>query len=153
MFESSQALSLNSHENVLRIFAKNSSPNLAFANLQQECEKSQIAFPQFLSLQKSSKSGFAFEILVTGPQETLADIEKAVSKLTDFQIDAQKYSTLTLTCSGATSPQISQTVLATLAKNQITPETLIMSAMSASVLILQQNRIKALQALHALIPV
>lgn len=151
MFESIKALSLNSHECVVRVFAKSHTTATAFENFQKDCEKFQIAFPQLLWMQKSSKKDFAFEFLITGPSEVITDMENAFAKHTDFQLDQEKFSTVTMTCSGVTSPEISQKILSALQKENIPSEALMLSSMSASLLVLRKDRARALQTLHELI--
>lgn len=150
MFESSRALSLNSHERVLRLTAQHASSEKALQDLKQNLESQQIAFPQVLNIKNSASD---CEFLLTGPQEIIDALRKVVPTLKGFSLSSTDFSTVTLTCTGVASPEILQSVLSQLQSNGvlITAHEIIMSAMSISILLDAQDRVTALQRLHQLI--
>ena len=149
MFESCKALSLNSHETVLEIVAKNKSCAQGLAELQKLFEEKQIPFPQLLHCELLN--GQDAEIILTGPSEITAAIKKELLSSRDFTLNPTDFSTVTLTCTGATSPEVPQQVLNTMEKANLKAHKLIMSAMSATVLINASDRKQSIEALHRLI--
>lgn len=148
MFESSRSLSLNSHEIVLQIETNHASPYEALRNLQNSLETKQIAFPQILHMESENAR---HKILLTGPQEIMIAIKKELPAMPDYKISPVDFSTVTLTCTGVTSPEIVQEALLRMEKAQVQSHQLILSAMSASFLISAREREKTLQALHEML--
>jgi aspartate kinase len=148
MFESCKALSLNSHETVLEILAKGKSCAQGLQELQKLFEKTQIPFPQLLHCELVNN---AAEIILTGPSEIMTAIKKELNAHAAFTLNPNDFSTVTLTCTGATSPEIPQQVLNTMEKAQLKAHKLIMSAMSATVLVDAKDRKQSIEALHQLI--
>lgn len=149
MFESVQGLSLNSHETVLEIMMSGHQVGKNLSDLRKQFEIKQIAFPQLLHSEVIE--GSKTKVLLTGPQETMAAVQRELAQQTQVHLNSKIYSTVTLTCTGATSPQIVENILSTLDKSEIPVEKLIMSAMSATVQVEQTHRKSTLEALHNLI--
>lgn len=148
MFESCKALSLNSHETVLEIKSLEKNTAKALKNLQSLFEEKQIAFPQLLHCEISHNET---EILLTGPQEIMGAVKRELHAHQGFTLNSTDFSTVTLTCTGATSPEIPQKVLEKVDQAQVQARKLIMSAMSVTVLVDASERNKTIEALHALI--
>lgn len=148
MFESCKALSLNSHELVLGIHCKEKNPAKALHGLQSLLDQNQIAFPQLLSCELSLDKT---EIFLTGPQEIMVAVKKELQKHSDFTLLPTDYSTVTLTCTGATSPEITQKVLNNLNERNLSAQKLLVSAMSLTVLVEAPLRKQVIEALHPLI--
>lgn len=148
MFESVKGLSLNSHESVLEVNFKGQKSGENLTLLRLAFEKKQIAFPQLLHCESSSSGT---KILLTGAQETISSVQRELNNSTNFELSREMFSTVTLTCTGATSSQITESILNSLEKENIYIEKLIMSAMSATVQIKQLDREKTLAILHKLI--
>nr|BFD61776.1 aspartate kinase [Bdellovibrio sp. HM001] len=148
MFESCKALSLNSHELVLGIHCKEKNPAKALHGLQSLLDQNQIAFPQLLSCELSLDKT---EIFLTGPQEIMVAVKKELQKHSDFTLLPTDYSTVTLTCTGATSPEITQKVLNNLNEKNLSAQKLLVSAMSLTVLVEAPLRKQVIEALHPLI--
>ncbi|UXR64931.1 aspartate kinase [Bdellovibrio bacteriovorus] len=148
MFESCKALSLNSHELVLGIHCKEKNPAKALHGLQSLLDYNQIAFPQLLSCELSLDKT---EIFLTGPQEIMVAVKKELQKHSDFTLLPTDYSTVTLTCTGATSPEITQKVLNNLNEKNLAAQKLLVSAMSLTVLVEAPLRKQVIEALHPLI--
>ena len=148
MFESCKALSLNSHELVLGIHCKEKNPAKALHGLQNLLNQNQIAFPQLLSCELSLDK---IEIFLTGPQEIMVAVKKELQKHSDFTLLPTDYSTVTLTCTGATSPEITQQVLNSLNEKNLAAQKLLVSAMSLTVLVEAPLRKQVIEALHPLI--
>ena len=148
MFESCKALSLNSHETVLEIKSVEKNSAKALKQLQDLFAAKQIAFPQLLNCEIHQDKT---EILLTGPQEIMGAVKRELQNSKDFELHTSDFSTVTLTCTGSTSPEIPQKVLEKIDQAQVQARKLIMSAMSATVLVDSKDRNKAIEALHALI--
>lgn len=148
MFESCKALSLNSHELVLGIHCREKNPAKALQGLQVLLDKNQIAFPQLLSCETSLDKT---EIFLTGPQEIISAVKKELQKNSDFTLLPTDYSTVTLTCTGATSPEMTQKVLDTLTTRNLETQKILISAMSLTVLIEAPLRKQVIECLHPLI--
>ena len=148
MFESCKALSLNSHETVLEITSKEQNTAKALKSLQNLFNEKQIPFPQLLHCEISKNKT---EILLTGPQEIMGAVKRELQAQQDFTLYSTDFSTVTLTCTGATSPEIPQKVLERIDQAQIQAHKLIMSAMSVTVLVESSARKKAIETLHGLI--
>ena len=148
MFESCKALSLNSHETVLEITSKEQNTAKALKSLQNLFNEKQIPFPQLLHCEISKNQT---EILLTGPQEIMGAVKRELQAQQDFTLHSTDFSTVTLTCTGATSPEIPQKVLEKIDQAQIQAHKLIMSAMSVTVLVESSARKKAIETLHGLI--
>lgn len=149
MFETTQGLSLNSHETVLEITLSEKYPSKSLKKLREHFDQKQIAFPQLLH---TEVLGDSTRILLTGPQEIVTAARSELQAHKEIRLNKESYSTVTLTCTGATSPEISEMIFSELEKVQVQPMQLIMSAMSATVLIRQNQRESALKSLHNLIP-
>ncbi|WP_413289975.1 aspartate kinase [Bdellovibrio sp. HCB337] len=148
MFESCKALSLNSHETVLQISCQSGSSHVALDSLKKYFESKQIAFPQLLDLERNdNKTVF----LLTGPQEIMTAIKNALTKHQDFALNPTDFSTVTLTCTGSTAPEVPQAVMKTLDQAKVATHKMMIHAMSVTVLVESSTRKTTLQALHALI--
>lgn len=148
MFESCKALSLNSHEIVLNISCKEKNPAKALQNLQRLFDQKQIAFPQLLQCETNQN---ITEILLTGPQEIMSAAKKEVQNHNEFSLQGAELSTVTLTCTGATSPEITQKVLSILSERQLATHKIMLSAMSLTVLVDAPLRKQVIESLHQLI--
>ncbi|WII70666.1 aspartate kinase [Bdellovibrio sp. 22V] len=148
MFESCKALSLNSHETVVGILCKEKNPATALKNLQTLFDDKQIAFPQLLHCEMNHEKT---EMLLTGPQEIVGAVKRELLNHPDFSLQPTDFSTVTLTCTGATSPQITQQVLNILSDRKLNSRKLMMSAMSVTVLVDAPLRKQVIESLHQLI--
>lgn len=148
MFESCKALSLNSHETVLQIQCQQGSSHHALDSLKKYFESKQIAFPQLLDLEK--KDGKTV-LLLTGPQEMMSAIKSSLAQHNDFSLNPTDFSTVTLTCTGSTAPEIPQQVMKSLEAAKVASSKMMIHSMSVTVLVEAAHRKNALQALHALI--
>lgn len=148
MLESSQILSLNSHETVLKISITAENSSLALQKLHDELSSHQISFPQVLSI-KNNKTDFTF--LITGPIENMQAIQNRLSAQLNLKIDADIFSTVTATCTGSTSFEILQKILNKTSSHGIFVHDYMNSAMSLTLLVSQKNRQSLLTHLHELI--
>lgn len=148
MFESCKALSLNSHETVLKIQSLEINPAMALKKLQDLFNKSEIAFPQLLHFELDHEKSV---IYLTGPQEIMTAVKRELQNSNDFTLNSTDFSTVTLTCTGSTSAEIPQMVLDKMQNSKISAHKLIMSAMSVTVLIDASVRKPTIEALHELI--
>jgi aspartate kinase len=148
MFESCKPLSLNSHQMVLQLTSPLKSAAAALKSLREYFDLKQISFPQLLDLEQTSAG---ISMLVTGPEEVIHAIKSALPLHQDFSLSANEYSTVTMTCTGCTTPEIPQQISTLLEKNKINAHKMMIHAMSVSVLIEASHRKSALQILHSLI--
>lgn len=148
MFESCKALSLNSHETVVGILCKEKNPATALKELQSLFDQKQIAFPQLLHCEINADKT---EMLLTGPSEIVQAIKKELVNHPRFTLLPSDFSTVTVTCTGATSPEITQNVLNILSEKQLPSHKLMMSAMSVTVLVDAPIRKQVIESLHQLI--
>jgi len=66
-------------------------------------------------------------------------------------LNSTEFSTVTLTCTGATAPEIPQLIFDKLSNVNIKTFKLIMSSMSATVMVASADRKRTIENLHALI--
>lgn len=148
MFESCKALSLNSHELVLGIHCAEKNPAKALRDLQNLFNEKQIPFPQLLHCEMSADKT---EIFLTGPQEGVQAIKKELALQAGFKLIPTDFSTVTVTCTGATSPEMAQKVLDFMADKKLHTQKLMLSAMSVTVLVEASTRKQVIESLHQLI--
>lgn len=146
VFESSKPLSVNSHETVLELKMEGVKPNKAMENLTRFFDEKQIAFPQIL---KTAPTHEGTQLLITGPLEIMRAIEKEVVNA-PVKTSLRKYATVTMTCSGSTSPQLYEKLLACLDKEQLSFAELIVSAMSITLVVEQEKRQALVKVIHSL---
>jgi aspartate kinase len=146
MFESSKPLSVNSHETVLELFLEGVKPNKAMESLHRFFNEKQIAFPQILRTQPVAEGT---QLLVTGPLEIMRAIEKEISGA-PIHTTLKKYATVTMTCSGATSPQLFDQLLKKLENENVNFQEMLVSAMSVTLVVPQDSRNKVVQLLHSM---
>lgn len=148
MFESCKALSLNSHEMVLGILCKEKDPVKALKELQTLFDEKQIPFPQLLQCEMNANKT---EVLLTGPQEIVQAVKRELAQHDQFSLLPTDFSTVTLTCTGVTSPEITEKVLNILSDKKIQSHKLMLNAMSITVLIDAPLRKQVIETLHQLI--
>jgi aspartate kinase len=148
MFETAKGLSLNSHETVLEVQILAPYPGESLKKLRTHLEQKQISFPQLLHIESTNNSVHA---LLTGPKEILQAVALELKETHDIKIVNQNLSSVTLTCTGITSPEISEAVLEKLTTHLIRPDKIIFSAMSMTVILDQSKRDQALASIHQLI--
>ncbi len=148
MFESVKALSVNSHETVLAVQSTAFSPALLLTKLQNIFAEKQIPFPQVLNIEALGKGS---QVLLTGPQEVMSAIKREVCLQNSLLLLPSELSTVTLTCTGVTSPDLTQKALELLEQKKIPTQKLFVSAMSLNFLISSDHRKAAIETLHELI--
>ena len=148
MYESCQILSLNSHEQVLKLTIEKSEASEALKTFDLFLTKNEIAHPQILEIESNT---IQTHLLLTGPAEILTAIESSLKSQTEIQLQNQARSTVTATCTGITSPEITQKMLSQLKNKNIPVEKVMISAMSATFVLDKKNRAEAIHSLHELI--
>lgn len=146
MFESSKPLSVNSHETVLELSIEGAKPMKAMETLQWFFNEKQIGFPQILKMEPTNDGT---QMLITGPLEIMRAIEKEMGN-SPTKTSVKRYSTVTMTCSGSTSPTMYDQLMKNLEKEQISFNELLVSAMSITLVIPQEQRHKTVQVLHTM---
>lgn len=148
MFETTRGLSLNSHETVLEVQIQGSNPGENLKKLRMHLEQKQIANPQLLNIESSEQS---LQALLTGPKEILQALKAELTQHSEIRVSPKELSSVTLTCTGITSPEMTEAVLAKLASGSIRPEKILYSAMSMTVILQHAHRDQALALIHQLI--
>ncbi len=149
-YESVQILSINSHSEVLEMSWDQYSLSDGIQKLKMELLEKEISFPQLLcsELGVNQSTHTQTSLFLTGPSESINAIKHGVSK---FSKMTSIWSTVSVTCTGASTPDIAAQILTVLEKHQIIPSRLWMSGMSCTVLLKQNQRLKAIELLHTLI--
>ncbi len=140
MFESPRILSLNSHSEVLKIEISENSMEAAFKKFENQLDKAEIPYPQILDIICDSGKTIFW---ATGPSELVQSMKGAFT--------CELYSTVTATCVGAVSAELTKTILAQLEHHRLNIKQLRTSAKSISLLLKPEDRIAALQYLHQLV--
>jgi aspartate kinase len=148
MFESTRPVSINSHENVIQVLCKNKNSSDCLNSFLKFLETHQIASPQILEMTTLNKDT---RLLLTGPSEVVESLVLAISKSQEFILESQSLCSITMTCLGASSPELPQMILKTLQDHQIQTHQLILGGMSVTALMNRSDRDKAILKLHDLI--
>lgn len=137
MFEQHTPLSLNSHETVLQIDLGSD----GLEGFQRLLSEKEIASPQILGWNDKNHA------LVTAPEETLLSVKACGAKVLSPVLCS-----VTLTCSGHITPELTTAVLSQLKTKGIPAIELRISPLSVTLFLEQSKRKAALEALHPLIP-
>lgn len=146
MYESSKPLSVNSHETVLELMVEGLKPLKALETLTWFLNEKQIPFPQILRTQPKAEGTL---ILLTGPLEIMRAIEKE-SANAPVKIHLNRFSTVTMTCTGVTSGQLYDHLFKLLEKDGIAFNEILVSAMSMTIVVPQEMRHRAVKCLHGM---
>lgn len=150
MFETARGLSLNSHDTIIEIRIKAPYPGESLKKLRTHLDGKQIAFPQLLHLESDGPCVRSF---LTGPQEILQALTKELRDHPEIQVLRSDLSSITLTCTGITSPEISEAVFEKLEQLLIQPVKIIFSAMSLTLILERKQKDDAMKSIHQLIVV
>ncbi|MFN9067342.1 MAG: aspartate kinase [Bdellovibrionales bacterium] len=146
MYESSKPLSVNSNETVLELIIEGLKSQKALENLARFFNEKQIPFPQILRTQNRQDGTL---LLLTGPLEVMRSIEKEVNSAA-IKISINKFSTVTMTCTGATNGQLYDQLFKILERDGISFSEILVSAMSMTIVVPQELRHKAVKSLHSM---
>lgn len=147
MYESSKILAINSFSEVLDIQISAIDAASALQTLRAFLDQHEIAFPQILHINSQQRM---HQILLTGPAETIQAIHLATKGHGNFQLSLEKISSVTATCTGVTSGDLTDKILSTLSKHSIHVRQVLQTAMSTTVIIHSEHREKSIQLLHDL---
>jgi aspartokinase len=145
IIENSEILALNSHENILRILLPLDSISEAFDWLRQFVSTINMPFPQLLHREKSPQG---IDLFITAPLENLCIIAKEMRQHA-FEYDG--LCSITATCRVSTGDEITEKVISILEKNKIKILHMTISAMSVTVFILPNFRIRTAELLHQMV--
>lgn len=146
MYESAKILSLNSHERVFVLEGSFANGNEAFTTLGKFIEKAQLAWPQIL---QTSASGGKIAFCLTGPSEQMDALEKFVGQEPRFSLK-KGLASVTASCTGASSPELSEKILQILGQEKIPFQELKMNSMGFTIFLSENDRKRALTSLHHL---
>lgn len=147
MYESSSILAVNSFSEVLEIQGSQVDPSQALKALRALLDQNEIAFPQILHVSSSAQNQ---KILLTGPSEIMKAIKSAISQGSQFQLSGVSLSSVTATCTGLTSGDLTDQILSQLIKEKINVHQILQTAMSTTLIVDSNQREKSIQALHNL---
>lgn len=147
MFESMNVISINSHNEILKLKIKEKNLTEGLSHLQSLLSQKEIAFPQLLTTESTQENDNI--VYLAGPSEVLSAIKREAATLI---VNNKSFSTVTATCTGVSTPEIAIKISNQLAKVGISIERIWMSGLSCTVLISQEMRETAIAAIHELIP-
>jgi aspartokinase len=148
MYESSSILAINSFSEVFEIQFLSSDSAQAIKDLRHFLDQHEIPFPQILHMNQA-KAGC--QILITAASENLRALESALKTTSQFKLENPIWSSVTATCTGVASGDLTEKILAQLQKEKISVQKLLQTAMSTTVIVEKSQREKSIQALHHLI--
>jgi aspartate kinase len=148
VFETTKILSLNSHSQVLEVEILASSAPNAFEVLQRFLLAHEIASPQILLTEGSPKSQLFF---ITGPEEIISAITRHAKDSKELVIKSSDLCSVTATCTGITTPELTQKVFQVLDENQIAIARTQFSGMSLTLYLKRDWLSKSLNTLHQLV--
>lgn len=144
MYEIHRPLSINSHETVLELDLGAGDAGSRLSQFEAALASKEIAAPQILGWSGTASN----RLLVTGPSETLMAIQEEFSAY----VLKPLLSSVTMTCTGSVPASLCGRILSTLNEKEIEIRELRLGALSASIFLKQQDRTRAIAALHDLIP-
>lgn len=148
VFETEKILGLNSFEKIIILEIPNANSEKSLGILKALFERSEIAFPQILSM---TTQGSSQQVVLTGPQEILGAIQLELKNAKEVRIVRDDLCSITATCTGVAGSETLSKIMNELGKIKIYPDYSFVSAMSVHVLIPAAERERALNSLHQLI--
>lgn len=150
MYESSEILSLNSHEKVIEWRSPGSATE-ALAAFEKILQSEKIPSPQILGSRARENAGrIENELLITGPSEVMDRLEDVLGR------DAGRawtgnLSTVTCTATGTTSLSLYGKIAAAVENAGLKPASMTVSAQSVTLVVARAERERYLTTLHALV--
>lgn len=153
-YEKSQVLAVNSHEQVLLFNLDADNTNNALEIFEKFLQQNEIPHPQVLQIKKiQTQHQEQIQMMITGPQEILQQIEKCLHNNSDesLYLANNKLCSVTTTCRGNISLNISKTIIALLEKNKIESQEMLLNPMSVTLILNSSQRLQAINLIHSLI--
>jgi aspartate kinase len=146
MFENQQIISINSHRDIHH-FEITPVDNMASAwsRFQKLLDESQLAWPQIIA---ATMEGSSFRIMYTSDPEHMSALARILSSTAGFRIQRPPLSSVTMTCHGSVSSDLTRRAVEALAQSQIAVEKVLLSPLSLTLVVEPGVREKALRALH-----
>lgn len=148
MFESTQPISVNSHQSVFAIHIKGKNQSEALNYVNDSFRKKQIGTPQILF---GSSQGNGTLLFVTAPQEIMRMIKDFCVQDSECKIENDNLCSVSLTCTGSSLNDVLTLGLKKLNEQNIVIKYFTQSAMSLNFFLDQDKKNQALQTLHSLI--
>jgi aspartate kinase len=147
-FENDRTISVNSHSDVRRVTFVGASVTAALDSINSCFTTQGLPLPQILNAAEESNSNTT--ILFTSPAESLEAQARALTSLgTAAQVDATALSTVTVTCQGSYTTDLTARHSDLLKKAGIDIRAILMSPMSLTYLVGHSQRIESVRVLHA----
>lgn len=147
-FESSKVLAVNSHSTVLEIIIPADNCSLAWSFLIDDLQLKKISFPQLL-FSRNEKNNFV--LFVTGPQEWVASVLANMNGFEKIKVQPKMLSTISLTCTGVTQPELIKKVCVRLVEQNIQYKDLILSGLTLTLFVDQAHEGPVLKLMHKMI--
>ena len=147
MYESSKILAINSFSQVFEIQCLGHDAAQSLKDLRQFLDQQEIAFPQILHI---NQSNLGCQILITAPDENMKSIQDSLKATNKFKLETPIWSSVTATCTGITSGDLTEKILSQLQKEKINVQKVLQTAMSTTLIVENSQREKSIQALHNL---
>ncbi len=153
-YEKSQVLAVNSHEQVLLFNLDADNTNTALEIFEKFLQQNEIPYPQVLHIKKiQTQHQEQIQMMITGPQEVLQQIEKSLHNNSDesLYLTNNNLCSVTTTCRGNISLNISKTIIALLEQNKIELQEMLLNPMSVTLILNSSQRLQAINLIHSLI--
>lgn len=146
-FENDRTISVNSHSDVRRITFYAKSVTEALDAINSSLTSVGLPLPQILNVTQESNSNTT--VLFTSPAESLeAQVRALISLGKAVQLDPTALSTITVTCQGSYTTDLTKRQSDLLGKAGIDVHAVLMSPMSLTFLVNQSQRIESVRILH-----
>lgn len=148
MYESTQAIAVNSHHKVLELKFENQNQNSALGLFNKILKDNQIGSCQILHGTTLNHDSY---FLITAPTEILDLIEKVCVESTELNLNHKNLCSVSLTCTGSSLNEMLYQAEKKMNENNIQPVSFIQSAMSLNFILNDKDKDQAIHILHSLI--
>jgi aspartate kinase len=148
MYEQSRILSINSHQNVVKMFIGEKNLGACLSYFHQFLKIHKLAWPQILDTAQEKK-GWSFYL--TGPMESLQAIMNLSEQDDLVTFDLTMYATVSATCEGNVGSDITEKFCVKLDEKGLAPVKVLTGPLSITGVFNSSQREKAIQGLHELI--
>lgn len=145
MFEETEVLAINAHEDVQRVKIPTDSFADALTLFESSLKKEKLPWPQILA---GSPEGSHFCLYYTAPSEILSAIANALTQDPQIRVDQKQLASVTLTCHAHVGTSMLKDVSDLMAKNRIPILFLLQGPLSITALIKKEQQDATITLLH-----
>lgn len=145
MFEEKRILSVNSHNQVLKIQITSSSQGESYKLFGAFLKKNNLPWPQILDSTQSEKGCF---MLITAPLEALESITNLSQKVNEINMASTNLASVTATCAGAIGSDLIGNLTMKLDEKGYKPYHVLLSPMSVTYIVDSKDRESVIKVLH-----